>query len=175
MGGGKGDSPDPPSYQAAAKVQAEASKEITEYQTYANRPTQITPWGTVEWSVNEPEVQINPKTGQPLPGQEFAPQTWTQKITLSPEQQAALDAQMGLQQGRSELGLSLLGRAEGEFADTVDWSSFQDMGMSPLLHGVNLHSIMPDYTQAGAQISPYGVTQQHDFSGAYDVGDPTRS
>lgn len=138
--GGKNDSPPPPDYEGAARAQAEASREITEQQTVANRPTQITPWGTVSW---DREQQWDPATGQML-------NEWTQRVELTPEQQAALDAQQNIQQGRSELAQSLLGRAQDEFGDQMDWSQFTPMGVVPT---------RPDYAPA-------------DYGGATQIDDP---
>ena len=43
------DAPAPPDYKGAAVEQAKASKAETEYQTWANRPDIVTPWGTQTW------------------------------------------------------------------------------------------------------------------------------
>jgi len=129
MGGGKNNTPPPPDYRGAAQEQARASREITEQQTVANRPTQITPWGTISW---DREQVWDPATRQML-------NEWTQRVDLTPEQQAALDAQQNIQQGRSELAQSLLGRAQSEFGDVMDWSQFDPMGETPT---------RPDYVPA---------------------------
>ena len=50
---GKKSTPAPPDYTGAALAEAQASKENLLSQNYANRPTQITPWGTETWSTNE--------------------------------------------------------------------------------------------------------------------------
>lgn len=143
--GGKS-APDPPDYRAAAEETAESSKWNTQYQTSANRPTQITPWGTVSWNVEGQD------TNRPM---------WTQEVTLSGPQQAALDAQMALQSGRSDLALSLMSRAEDEFGDQMDWSQFDPMGTAPQAERVTGGDYDPRQLQTGL-----------DFSSAYDVGDP---
>jgi len=51
-GGGKGSAPPAPDYAGAAERQAQASMDVTKYQTRANRPTINTPWGTQSWEVN---------------------------------------------------------------------------------------------------------------------------
>lgn len=49
-GGGKGDAPDAPDYAAAARETAAGNLAAAKYATQANRPTQITPWGTSTWT-----------------------------------------------------------------------------------------------------------------------------
>jgi len=101
--------PAAPDYEAAAEQTAAGNLEMLEMQTAANRPTQVTPWGTVEWA-QDPEG------------------AWTQNITLSPEQQEALDAQLGMQTARSNLAGGMMGRVEDEFGDPMDWTQFSEGG-----------------------------------------------
>ena len=108
--GGK-DSPDPPDYKAAAAEQAQASKEITNMQTFANRPTVNTPFGTQTWDTSK---QIDLATGQEVTG-------WTQNINLTPEMQSSLDAQQRISSGRSNAAETLLGQATGAFQKPMDW------------------------------------------------------
>jgi DNA-binding transcriptional MerR regulator len=49
-------------------------------------------------------------------------------MTLTPDSQRALDAELGLQAGRSELGASLLPRAQDEFGQAMDWNQFEEGG-----------------------------------------------
>ena len=46
-------SPAPVDYEAAAIAEGEAAKEVTAMQTWANRPIQENPWGTVNWDAQE--------------------------------------------------------------------------------------------------------------------------
>src|SRR5690606_6038886 len=94
--------PDPPDYQAAAQEQAQSSREVTEQQTWANRPTINTPFGQQTWEVTP---VWDPATNQYI-------NTWTQNTNLTPESQAALDAQMDITMGRSNLANSMLGRVQ---------------------------------------------------------------
>lgn len=110
--------PKAPNYTAAAEAQGQSSKEVTNMQTWANRPDQYTPFGSQTWDSN---AVRDPATGQMVT-------QWTQNTNLTPEAQAALDAQLQLQQGRSELGASLMPRAEAEFGQAMDWSQFSPMG-----------------------------------------------
>lgn len=109
--------PDPPDYGSAAEAQAQSSREVTEQQTWANRPTINTPFGQQTWDVTP---QWDPSTGQYL-------NTWTQNTNLTPESQAALDSQMRIQQGRSGLAESMLGRAQGEYGQEMDWDKFTQL------------------------------------------------
>ena len=105
--------PQAPDYTAAANAQAQSSRENTASQAYANRPTINTPWGQQSWETSE---QVDPATGQKVTG-------WTQNLTLSPQQQQALDGQMAVQQGRTEGAQTLLGQAVGNFQTPMDWNS----------------------------------------------------
>lgn len=134
-GGGKGSAPAAPDYTAAAEKQGESSKEVTNMQTWANRPNQNTPFGTVNWT---PQAQTDPATGQ-------AVTQWTQNYNLTPESQRALDSQMAMQQGRSDLAQSFMGRVNNEYSQPFNWgglpdrggnvqsSNFQTMGNTPQL------------------------------------------
>jgi len=111
----------PPDYTGAAEATAESNERTNTAQTYANRPTQNTPWGSSTWS---PSTTIDPTTGQEVT-------TWEQNITLSPSEQASLDSQQAVQLGRSQLAESLIDRAGSELNTPVDWSSFSDYGAVP--------------------------------------------
>lgn len=122
-GGGKGDTPPPPDYAGAAKEQAQSSKEVTNMQTWANRPTQNTPWGSVTWDTTK---AIDPATGQEVT-------QWTQNYNLTPEAQRALDSQMAVQQGRSDLAQSFMGRVADEYSRPFDWGSMPQRGQNVAL------------------------------------------
>jgi len=111
-GGGKG-APAAPDYAGAAQQQGAASQQLATQNTWANRPNVSTPWGSQTWNAG---TGTDPSTGQPIT-------TWQQNINLSPEQQAAQDAQAKITQGRSEAAGTLLGQATGEFQTPFDWSN----------------------------------------------------
>jgi hypothetical protein len=113
-GGGK--SAPAPDYAGAAREQGDASAKNIASQTWANRPTINTPWGQQSWTTG---TKIDPATGQTVTD-------WTSNITLSPEQQAALDAQMKIQQGRSEAAGTLLGQATEAFQKPFDWGGMPE-------------------------------------------------
>jgi hypothetical protein len=128
--------PPPPDYRGAAEETHAGNLEMLEMQTRANRPTQITPWGEVQWTEG--------------PGGQ-----WTQEVLLSPEQQAALDSQLGLQAQRSELAGGMMGRVEREFGDTMDWSQFQELA-GPLDRGQKYYDEAGDalYSRATSRLDP---------------------
>ena len=76
---GKSSAPPPPDYRAAAQETAQGNLEMARQSTMANRPTQITPWGQINWT-QDPENQDR----------------WTSTETLTPQAQAALDQQLAL-------------------------------------------------------------------------------
>lgn len=111
---GKKSSPPAPDYGAAAAQQAQSSKEVTNMQTWANRPDQVTPWGSTSWT---PSSQVDPATGQNVT-------KWTQTTKLDPRAQGALDDQFAIQSGRSAGAKDLLSQASNNFQKPIDWNSF---------------------------------------------------
>jgi hypothetical protein len=82
--------PPAPDYQGAAQATAQGNLEAIKYQTEANRINQYTPWGSSTWNQD-----ANGK--------------WTQTETLAPELAQALQSQLQIQQGRSDLANKMLG------------------------------------------------------------------
>jgi DNA-binding transcriptional MerR regulator len=114
--------PAAPDYTGAAEKQAESSREVTEQQTWANRPDQITPFGNQTWQSTPTK---DPTTGQML-------NRWTQTTTLDPQMQAALDDQQMLQQQRSGLAGSMYDRVASEYgAAPPDYSKYESLGSTP--------------------------------------------
>lgn len=110
-----------PDYTAAAEATGESSKDVTNMQTWANRPNQNTPWGSTTWDQSS---QIDPSTGKPMT-------QWTQNTTLTPQAQQALEDQFAVQGGRSDIARELLPRAQQEFGEQMDWSQFTDLAQTP--------------------------------------------
>lgn len=103
--------PPAPDYTGAANAQASASKEINTQQTFANRPELSTPWGTQSWT---PSQTTDPATGQSVT-------KWASSISLSPQQQEALDSQMAVQTGRSQAAEQMLGRATDALGQPLNY------------------------------------------------------
>jgi DNA-binding transcriptional MerR regulator len=112
------DAPKAPDYEAAAEEQGRSSREVTEQQTWANRPNQNTPWGSTTWSS---QPYRDPTTGQML-------NRWTQNVNLDPRLQQILDTQFGVQGARSELAGSMTGRMADEYGEAMNWEDFARMG-----------------------------------------------
>jgi DNA-binding transcriptional MerR regulator len=149
--------PKAPDYAAAAETQADSSRDVTEQQTWANRPDINTPFGSQTWENN---AQWDPTTQQYI-------NRWEQNTNLTPEAQSALDSQLRLTQGRSNLAEGLLGRVQDEFGDTMDWSQFTPMGQAPQAnqYGQNLPEFgatpdVPTYDLNGAPARGQGPGQE---------------
>lgn len=74
-----------------------------DWQTQANRVNQVGPSGSVEWTTD-------PVTGKPI-----------QKTSLTPEGQAALDAQNRITAGRSNAAADMLGGVTDTLGKPLDW------------------------------------------------------
>jgi len=132
--GGKSSAPPPPDYTGAAQQQAQASKEITNMQTWANRPTINTPFGTQSWQAGK---TIDPATGQEVTH-------WTQNTTLAPGAQSALESQIGVQKGRSDLAGGFMDRVRQEYGSPFDWQNLPQMARSG--GPAQLNTGVADYT-----------------------------
>jgi len=102
----------------AALQQGQMSSDIAAQQTAANRPNQVTPWGSTNWSST---LGTDPATGAPITN-------WTQTQTLDPTLQNALTQQFGLQGNRTNLASSLLGQVAGATSQPFDWGAAPAMG-----------------------------------------------
>lgn len=116
MGGKKS-----PDYGDLAVQQGEANKEVVRNQTYANRPTQLTPWGYTQWTN---ESVIDPSTGEPTT-------KWTQTQGLTPALQSILNKEIAVQGGRADIAGLLTGRMGSEFGNPMDWRGLTPMGLTP--------------------------------------------
>lgn len=143
-GGGKGQ-PAAPDYTGAAQQQAAASKEIATQNTWANRPTINTPFGSQTW---EAAAGTDPSTGQPITD-------WTTNINLNPDQQAALDSQQRVTTGRSQAAETLLDQATGAFQKPFDWEG------QPAVPGSVSDAQDKAYQTMSAELEP-GRTRQRD-------------
>jgi hypothetical protein len=153
--GGKGKAPAAPDYLGAAQQQAAASKELTNIQNFANRPTINTPFGSQSWQTGS---TVDPATGQQVT-------SWTQNNTLAPELQQALGAQIGLQNDRSQLASDFMGRVEQEYQRPFDWQSLPQM--AGLDRQTRLNTQLADYApglQTSLQTQDNPALQQFDSS-----------
>lgn len=132
--GGKGRAPAAPDYLGAAQQQAAASKELTNIQNFANRPTINTPFGSQTWQTSS---QIDPATGQTVT-------SWTQNNTLAPGMQDALNEQIALQSDRSALASGFMDRVGQEYSTPFDWQNLPQMAR--LDNASQLQTGLADYT-----------------------------
>lgn len=132
--GGKGRAPAAPDYLGAAQQQAAASRELTNVQNFANRPTINTPFGSQSWQTG---ATVDPATGQQVT-------SWTQNTTLAPELQDALNQQLGLQSDRSALAGGFMQRVGQEYAQPFDWQNLPQMAQ--LSGPSRLGTQVSDYT-----------------------------
>lgn len=118
--GGKGSTPSTPDYTGATQLQGEINKENLNSQNYANRPTINTPWGTQSWGT---QATVDPATGQVVT-------QWTQNNTLAPGLQGALQDQLNIQSGRTDLASGFMGRVADEYASAPDYTNLPEMAMA---------------------------------------------
>jgi hypothetical protein len=136
--GGKSSTPQAPDYAGAANAQAAASQELATQNTWANRPTQNTPFGSSFWTTGQ---QVDPATGQPVT-------TWTQNQTLDPALQGALNDQLAIQQGRTNLAGGFMGRVGEEYSQPFNWSNLPGMANAPqaqFTQGRQMQTNLPSY------------------------------
>ena len=118
MGGKSSDEPD---YAGLAEQQGLLNEGATRDQTYANRPTQYTPWGYTSW-------QANPYTD---PGSGEQVTRWEQTQGLTPELQELLNKQTAIEGGKADLAGGLVGRMQNEFGAPMDWAGLQPLQSTP--------------------------------------------
>lgn len=108
-------------YGDIAVQQGEANQGVVRDQTYANRPTQYTPWGYTSW-------EASPYTD---PGSGETTTRWSQTTGLTPELQDILNKQIAIQGGRTDVAGGLTNRMASEFGSPMDWSGLSPMGGVP--------------------------------------------
>lgn len=140
--------PPAPDYTGAAQASAQSSKEVTNINNYANRPTINTPWGSQTWTTTP---VTDPATGQTVT-------QWTQNTNLTPESQRALDSQLAMQQGRSDIANSLMDSAKEAITTPIDYSSFSAYGSAPKASNFNYLGAAP--TLETGFTSQYGLPSE---------------
>lgn len=111
-GGGGGSAPAAPDYRGAAEQTAKGNLDMAREATKANRVNQITPYGSLTWNLDP--GYVNGPFGTRIP--DSSKDTWTQTITLSPEQQRLLDQQNRTSFGLAGLQDSAIGRVSEQQA-----------------------------------------------------------
>lgn len=154
---GKSSSP-APDYKGAAEATADANQLSNIWTTNANRPTMTTPWGTSEWTSTDrlDEAAYNramedwqASGGDPKkrPSQnDYYQRDYTNNVTLSGQQQQALDHQMAIQANQSNLAALLQGQVQSTMA-----GGFNGPQSSTYFNG------MPSVNTSFGQFNPTGV------------------
>jgi hypothetical protein len=107
----------PPDAKGAAQVEGEYSRETARDTTYADRPDQYNPFGSIQWGT---EQVIDPATGEPVT-------KWTQQQSLSDDSQSIYNPMMNFLQNKAELSSGMMGRVQDEMGAAPDWSQFGDV------------------------------------------------
>ena len=111
-----------PDVKGAAATEGKYSRETARDVTYADRPDQVNPFGSMSWGT---EQVIDPATGEPVT-------KWTQNQTLDPNLQGSLDSGLGFMKGKAELGGGMMGDIQKDFANPADFDQFGDViGFDP--------------------------------------------
>jgi hypothetical protein len=121
-----GGPPNAPDYRGAAEAQGASSAANIEQQTRANRPNMNTPWGSMQWTEG--------------PGG-----MWSGNLSLSPDQQTALDSQMRLGRERSGLAEGMMGQVKDAFSNPMDWGALGDMPNVETARGEAINATMDRY------------------------------
>ena len=109
-------------YMEAAQVQGAENRAVVRDQTYANRPTQYTPFGSTTYDSYQ---GYDPATGEPVT-------QWTQTTSLTPELQYILNQQQGIEAAKGDVAGMLVNRMGDEFSQTMNWSGLNPMGEVPV-------------------------------------------
>lgn len=154
---GKSSSP-APDYKGAAEATADANQQANIWTTNANRPNMTTPWGTSSWTATDKLDQAGydramadwqASGGDPKkrPSQnDYYLKDYTNNVTLSGSQQAALDNQMAIQSGQSDLAKLLQSQVYNTMA-----GGFTGPSSSTYFNGI------PSVNTQFGQFNPTGV------------------
>jgi len=152
-----------PDYQGAAQATAAGNLQNLNAQTWANRPTMVTPWGTSSWDTSVDETAYQRAVSEwkaagadnkTMPSRN-AYTTWSNTVELTPEQQAALNNEQQIQANQSNLAKTL----QGQVASTMQ-DGFNAPSMSSYMSSV------PGVKTSFNGYNPTGVNQvKQSFTG----------
>lgn len=118
----KGSAPPAPDYTGAAQATAQGNLQNLNQQTWANRPTQNTPWGSSTWT-NQTDTASYDQAVKNWVASGSDPKsrpdansytTWTNNVTLSPAEQAAFNSQQQIKQNQSSLAQTMQGQVASQ-------------------------------------------------------------
>lgn len=111
---GKSSKSRPPDVVGAAETEGEFSRETARDVTYADRPDQFNPLGSIQWSQQR---VLDPASG------EYVTQ-WTQNQRLNPQAQGIFSRELGNVNQTNLFRQQALNRAAGDFAQGPDFDQF---------------------------------------------------
>ena len=135
---GKASAPPAPDYAGAAEATAAGNKAQSRYTTFANRPKEITPYGTKSWNRNTYfdqaayDAAINAGANpDDLKKEDYIMDDWTSTTDYGPEAQAAIDKQLTLSNKYADLATTGLDKAWESLSDpTLDMSGIPARAMN---------------------------------------------
>jgi len=167
-------------YEGAAEKTSEGNLDLAQYATQANRPDQYTPWGSSTWEQSEGVIDQaaydkamrdfeayratvkKPENLKAPDIEDFRAQgKWTQRTTLTPELQAILDKNVGLQSTLADLGIQTGEYLKDMTSQPLDFGDFEGARsgvMDAMLSRVN-QQISQDREQKAAQLAARGIPQ----------------
>tara|TARA_R110000744_G_scaffold360576_1_gene468139 strand:+ start:514 stop:1944 length:1431 start_codon:yes stop_codon:yes gene_type:complete len=154
--------PQVPDYRGAAESTAQASKEATNQQNYANRPDQFSPFGSLTYGTEE---VVDPATGQKVT-------KWTQNQALNEQSQAALDSQLAVTRGKSEMGAGMIDRTSRELGQQMDFDQFGELNRGAKAEAIDMTGLPEGVSSIEAK--EYGsptLDTNLDYSNAPEIGD----
>ena len=102
---------------SAAAQQGAANKDASLFDTYLNRPDQVTPQGSLKWTLKPGADPKNPPPGD-----------WIQTTALNETGQQLYDADQALQLGMTGTSQAALGRVNDTLGQALDTSGLPAMG-----------------------------------------------
>jgi len=142
----------PPDTVGAAQTEGQYSRGTARDTTYADRPDQVNPFGSVRWGT---ELVNDPATGKPVT-------KWTQTEGMSAPVQNLFDNQLETLSNNSNLAAGLNSRINSEMGSAPDWQQFgdvQDLQYDPT--DLRKHAEDSAYAHATNRLDPQFETQQN--------------
>lgn len=115
-----------PDVKGAARTEAASAERLAREKTFADRPDQINPWGSMTW---ETEQVGGDGGGGGFFGRGGGDEVtkWTQRQQLSAPAQRIFEAQTGTAGQRQEMAQGMMGRIGQEMGAPLDWEQFGDV------------------------------------------------
>lgn len=112
----------PPDVKGAAQIEGQFSRETARDVTYADRPDQVGPFGSVGWETYQ---DTDPATGEKVT-------RWKQTTALDPRLENVANREFGFMQTRDNMAAGAMGRAAQEMGGAPQWDQFGNViGFDP--------------------------------------------